>query len=349
MDSIRRELLGGGLGVLGALGLGCAGTRPAEVAPPASPASPPAAPPPGALRPRRELAPLFDAHVGAWLSLHHVLHELGSKKKDPPETWRAPGIDAMQGDDLPPAEASAWRAAIDAYAEGIGGRDPVRDRELQAINAAIAARGSAEALAPVTLPAALASALERAMPIYRARWWARHEASCRALLTAVDPLVVVHGAWLAEALARAYQTTWMAQPPRVDVVAYTNWAGAYSTLQPIHLFVASLDDRHIGTQTLEILFHEASHAMIEKVRADVGREVDARGKDEKSLWHALLFFTTGELVRRREPEHVPYAIKNGLYERRWADYRAAMETHWVPWLDGHTSYESALRDVVAAL
>jgi hypothetical protein len=35
------------------------------------------------------------------------------------------------------------------------------------------------------------------------------------------------------------------------------------------------------------------------------------------LWHEVLFYTSGELVRERIPGYVPFADENGLWTRVW--------------------------------
>ena len=37
----------------------------------------------------------------------------------------------------------------------------------------------------------------------------------------------------------------------------------------------------------------------------------------RDVWHAILFYTTGEMVRRQLKGYVPYATKNNRYERGW--------------------------------
>ena len=64
------------------------------------------------------------------------------------------------------------------------------------------------------------------------------------------------------------------------------------------------------------------------------------------LSHALIFYTAGEATRRAIPEHVPYAKKNGVWARGREPLRQAVEAAWQPWLDGKTSRDAAIRDLV---
>ncbi len=84
----------------------------------------------------------------------------------------------------------------------------------------------------------------------------------------------------------------------MDVAAYANLAGAYTTLDPLRVTIASLDSRNQDAEALEVLFHEASHGIAEPVQDAIIRECRQRDKAiPRDLWHALIFYTTGEVLR----------------------------------------------------
>lgn len=101
-----------------------------------------------------------------------------------------------------------------------------------------------------------------------------------------------------------------------------------------------------------MVFHEASHALVAEIEAGLLRAAAAVEKPvPPRLWHALLFFTTGELVARRLPGYVPYAVANGLYARspEMASFERAMRAEWLPYLDGKIDFDAALAAVLRAL
>jgi hypothetical protein len=67
-----------------------------------------------------------------------------------------------------------------------------------------------------------------------------------------------------------------------------------------------------------------------------------------NLWHTLLLFTPGEIAKRElgqtgEVDYVRYPFcKLQLTPAE----QAALERDWYPYLDGKTSFESALHDLV---
>src|SRR5208282_4796382 len=94
------------------------------------------------------------------------------------------------------------------------------------------------------------------------------------------------------------QTKWPKEKIRVDVSAYANSAGASTTLDPLRVIISSTDPRNQGDEAFEVLFHEASHGIAEPVQSAIIRECRQRDKAiPRDLWHALIFYTTGEVIR----------------------------------------------------
>lgn len=299
----------------------------------------------------QEHLPVFAFHSNLWLNLHHFLYHQARARSAPP--------------DLP----RAWQDALDYYARELAGRDLLFNSDMVNIkNRLVELEGCAELSGRsgpqcvLGLRPELAEALERAAPLYRERWWAEHDRQNRAWVGAMSPLVEQLGGVLAEQLAQAYRQDWPAGRIRVDVAYYANGAGAYTTLHPVHILVGSSAEANQGPAGLEILFHEASHALAEGVREGIARECRARNKPiPRDLWHALLFYTTGEVVRRAfggaggaaslpDPsEYTPYAFRQGLYRRGWEKYLKVLERHWQPYLEGRSDFDDALARVVAEL
>jgi len=187
------------------------------------------------------------------------------------------------------------------------------------------------------LPAKLTQVLEAAAPVYRAHLWPEHDRANRRWIMRVAPLVREQGVGLSERLADVYQTRWPREKIRVDLAGYANWSGAYTTADPLRVTISSLDSRNQGAAALEVLFHEGSHGIAEPVQAAIIRECRQRDKAiPRDLWHALVFYTTGEVLRPVLGSsgaaagdqdgtvpgggYTPYALREGLYQRGWNDY-----------------------------
>ena len=106
------------------------------------------------------------------------------------------------------------------------------------------------------IPVELRSILLTAAPIYKKHWWKTHDAQDQVWIAQLNPLVKEHGAKICNDLVRIYEEPWPQHPVRVDAVAYANWAGAYTTLEPTRPTISTTDATNQGT---------ASHGMINKV------------------------------------------------------------------------------------
>ena len=143
----------------------------------------------------------------------------------------------------------------------------------------------------------------------------------------------------------------------VAFLVYANWAGAYTTISPTRPTISTTDPANQGTAALEIVFHETSHGMMEKVMnamqaAEKAFNSQRTGKvfHAGSLWHAVLFYTAGQLVAEQVHGYTPYADKNGLWVRAWPDpNRKLIEQDWKPHMNGSVSLQQSLAKLVSDL
>ena len=207
------------------------------------------------------------------------------------------------------------------------------------------------------LPGNIGIILEAAAPIYRAHWWADHDRTNRRWVVRVSPLVREQGVGLSQRLADIYQSKWPKDKIRVEVCAFANSAGAYTTLDPLRVTIASIDPRNQGPEALEVLFHEASHDIARPVEDAISRECRQRDKPiPRDLWHALIFFTTSRSPPPRHPGRkgksrrrmmsppqphsastVPPGLREKLTQRGWEEYSRLLVIYWQPYLDGKSS------------
>ena len=116
-----------------------------------------------------------------------------------------------------------------------------------------------------------------------------------------------------------------------------------------------------------MLFHEGSHGIAEPVQAAIVRECKQRDKPiPRDLWHALVLYTTGEVIRpllasTAAPAEnrnggggtVPPSSTNTLRERfaqrGWKEYLELLERFWQPYLEGRSSFDDAIARMVSSL
>lgn len=282
----------------------------------------------------------FRFQSGFWINLHHFLYW---QAFDSAADKSAASMSSAR------AQTEAWNRALDYYQTAFAGKDLLQ-RDMAVIKNALSDAGGAASLKGAGLDADLTVVLEAAAPVYRSRW-REHDLRNRAWIRRLRPLLAEHERVLKERLASAYATAWPDRAIRADVVFHANWAGAYTTLYPTRITIASNGPDESAEESLEILFHEASHALIGKIREAISGQARSIGRllPRKTLWHAVLFYTTGEIVRRRIPGYTPYALRHGLWERAWPEHLDVLEAAWRPYLDGGRELDAAIRELVAGL
>src|SRR5579863_2398396 len=320
--------------------------------------------------------PVFEMHSGFWVNLHHFLYLQARLLKGNSPSSEA-GRGAAQPDELPvslidfpEADIHAWQDAVTFYTKDLAGRDLLLNGDMEIINNQLSAMETCPDLEGKTTPLCksglrqdLVEALERAAPVYRAHWWTQQDRANREWIAQVAPMIQKMGVELSGQLADVYQRPWPSQRLRVDVVWYGGPFGAYTTLDPIHVTISSHDPRNRGVYGFEVLFHEASHALAGAVTAAIAHEFRERDKPiPRDFWHALLFYTTGEIVRRDveygsmtftaeqsgvPSQYLPYAARFGLYSGSWEHFRGLLDLYWLPYLDGRLSFETAIARIAA--
>jgi len=290
-----------------------------------------------------------------WVNLHHFLYVTARARRgrdaDRPAVTQALADTAGVGA-LDAARRRDWDEALEYYGRAVAERDILFDSALVLVNVRLSRVGAGASPREAALDADHLRMLERAAPAYRAVWWARHDSSNRQWIAGVAPMLAQHGDSAARWEARAFGVRWSDAPVPVDVSAYANWAGAYTTEDPDHITISSLNADNQGTAAFEMLFHEVLHtmdgALLERFRAA------ARAQEKRPLrnpTHPFIFYTAGEITRRLYPGHVPYAEAGGLWTRSrdFGPMRPLLQRHWQPWLDGSISLDEALRRIAAEL
>jgi hypothetical protein len=328
--------------------------------------------------------PVFEFHSSFWVNLHHFLyHEARAReaarssvvatdsKSTRPVLKKDPSAVAA----LTQAEQLAWDGAIAYYIANYVHKDLLVNIDLILLKNQL---GDFEDCAELTgkkarfcnagLPGNVGTILEAAAPVYRAHWWADQDRANRRWVARVAPLVREQGVGLSERLADIYQAKWPKEMIRVDVSAYANAYGAYTTLDPLRVTISSTDPNNQGPEALEVLFHEASHDIARPVENAIERECRQRDKPiPRDLWHALVFYTTGEVLspvlngteRSVDDEviipkthmntPIPSDLREKITQRGWEDYLHLLTIYWQPYLDGRVTFEDAVAHVVSAL
>src|SRR6266478_1935718 len=295
--------------------------------------------------------PVFELHSGFWINLHHALyHEArlrtspaGSADKSGKTSGPTLNTTPEARPSLSPAEKRIWDDAVAYYVANYAAKDLLFSTELIQLKDQLGdfedcdeLSGRNRRFCDAGLTAKLTQVLEAAAPVYRAHQWPEHDRANRR--------------WIM----------------RVAVTGYADKSGAYTTADPLRVTISSLYPRNQGAAALEVLFHEGSHGIAEPVQAAIIRECRQRDKAiPRDLWHALVFYTTGEVIRpvlgssratagdqddgSVPGGYTPYAVREGLYQRGWNEYFKLLQKFWQPYLDGRASFDDAIARMVSSL
>ncbi|MGB2627425.1 MAG: hypothetical protein WAK20_11605 [Candidatus Acidiferrum sp.] len=331
--------------------------------------------------------PVFEFHSGFWVNLHHFLYQEARAKSAAKDALAAspaasaPILKQSPGSTvtLNPTEQKIWDNAVEYYRENHSMKDLQINIDLILLKDQLGdfedcdeLTGKKKSTCDAGLPGKEGAVLESVAPIYRAHWWADHNRANRRWVARVAPLVREQGVGLSQRLAEIYQSKWPKDKIRVDVCAYANAAGAYTTLDPLRVTISSLDPRNQGSEALEVLFHESSHGLALPVQNAIARECRQRDKPiPRNLWHALIYYTTTEVLRpilqganseaftpalksqgntgQKPGRPIPDELRENLSQRGWEDYLHLLTTFWQPYLDGRVTFEDAIAHMVSAL
>ena len=190
-----------------------------------------------------------------------------------------------------------------------------------------------------------------ATPAYEACRWATRDAENRSWIAEVVAQLTVHEEAIALKLAKLYEKPLDGLPIRVDVMETVNWSGATTImLDPDggHIQISTLDH---GPVALELVFHEASHTLMGR-RAPIRNALAAAAEELEielpgDLWHAVLFYTTGDVVRgvletAGESEYTPMLFAQDIF----GSHHEAMKSGWTAYLDGERTLEEAAEDLI---
>ncbi len=291
-------------------------------------------------------------------NLNDALIAAGVARKDgKPELFHAGDEVACFGK-LPPSVRAAWEGAVNYYKEIISPASWI-DRQQYLIRVHLAGFDeelkAAEDRQFVDIARSFRAA---ATPAYKMCRWAAQDEKNRRWIEELKPRLATDEQKIASRLEKLYQKRWEGLPIPVDVVETVDWSGANSILRyPAggHLLISG--PSYQGPAALEVVFHEASHllmgrdAPLRQALDNAAKAVDFRLPGE--LWHVVLFYTTGEAVRRilddgGKPGYTPMVY--GIFDRGvWIGYRKALESTWRPYIDGEQALPEAAARLIEAL
>lgn len=279
-----------------------------------------------------------------------------ARKSGKPELFHS-GAEVSCFGELPPSARAGWDGAVDYYTKIISPADWL-DRQQYLLRVELAGFDEELKDAGARQFVEIARSFRgAATPAYKACRWAAQDEKNRRWIEELKVRLATDEQKVAPRLEQLYGKRWNGLPILVDVVETVNWSGANSIFRrPAggHLLISN---SYQGPAALEIVFHEASHLLMDRndplrqALDSAASTVDFRLPGD--LWHVVLFYTTGETVRRilddgGKPGYTPMVY--GIFDTgTWASYRKALESAWRPYVNGERDLPEAAAGLIEEL
>ena len=286
---------------------------------------------------------IFYFHSSAWVNLHHYLYN---------EAFRSEKASQLMSG-LDKSEKAQLARAIQFYQDYFKGRDLLFDDGLTNINTELSRVENQENINSSKIPEDLRKILQSFMPVYKCHLWQQQDRENQIWAENTKSLLRKYGIATQRDLEKVLDRKFSDGPYRFDIVHESNWSGAY-TYSPPHTVISSGRPSYSNLSALEMVFHESLHAgPFDKVQSVIDQEFSKiHATDSDQLWHAILFFTAGEIVRKRFADdgiaYEPYAYKNGLFasDRKWGKCEPLLRKYWLPYLQGQGDMRSSISEFV---
>jgi hypothetical protein len=302
--------------------------------------------------------PHFALYSDFSFNLHDALLAAGTARRAGQSERFAVEPDATCFNGLPEPQRAAWNHAVDYYAEIIAtGQFFDRAQMLPRLDLLWRTDdwASGDERTFITIVRSFRSA---AAPAYERCRWAAQDARNRRWIEMVQAVLARHEDTVTRRLVALYGIDWPALPIPIDVVETVSWAGGdtiYTRPPPGHVWVSSARAAYqTPSAALEIVLHEASHLLAgdrTPLRAALASTPEGAGRPvPPDLWHAVLFYMTGEAVRRvladaGEESYTPLIYTLDIF----GPLRDPIATTWARYLDAERTMAEAAADLRSAL
>jgi len=317
--------------------------------------------PPRASSPSREppAAP-FRFHVDFWANLNQVLlHEALVPRPGFAGPKSLGGQHVVRADALSAEETARWQASLAYYDAHFTTRN-LFDHFIESMPALLGVGPwpSQRPAATSALDEEWRRSLVDAAPVYQAHFWTDDERTDRAYVERMQPLVLAHAEWFEKRLVAVYGMPLPATPIDVEITPVVPPYGGFTQGEPPYdgpnaalITLSSRDPSYAGDTGVEMLFHEVSHLIVGRVEKALDEAAKRQGtKLPPRLWHDVIFYTAGHVAQERlGAAYIPFAERPSARLFSADDPRLiVLRRAWQPYLDGHTTMESAIDAIAAA-
>ena len=146
--------------------------------------------------------------------------------------------------------------------------------------------------------------LNKVSPLYREYFWDIHKSHNYSILNEHIATIDEIEEEVIEKMERLSLNQWPdSTKVRVDLTAYANWAGAYTTSIPkMNIIVSTLDPSKVTSSFVETVLHEGSHLLYLFDASPIRDKIYFRSEElnvqfPRNLWHASMFYLCGRATQ----------------------------------------------------
>ncbi|MBX2873302.1 MAG: hypothetical protein KTR30_14420 [Saprospiraceae bacterium] len=292
----------------------------------------------------------FEFYINKWLNQHHFLFQTAKAlAKDSTATiehfphWQK----------LSPQEQELTRELMTYYQENWIDKSLLFNGGLYKIKRTISYWQDKRKSLDYEAHPELAQYWTEFAPIYERLFWSVHRARNEEVVQHNLARIRAYETQAAARLSQLSQEPWPTSKIRIDVTYLADWAGAYTTTDPVHVVVST---KKVGPEGdwVETIFHESSHKLISSRRGKVSELIQALAKEEeleipRQLWHGVLFYFAGAVIKDLL---VADGVDYELYmfrENVFGAYHEALTKSLDPYLAGDRNLEMALQELLISL
>lgn len=292
----------------------------------------------------------FDFHNNFWLNMHHMWFQKASQARD--TIWQN-SFDESFISKLKESEKKALENTMGYYRDNLVGNSLLFNGVLYRLKRTLINFGPEDEVMGEELPAEVFEALNSTSSIYKKYFWKDHKSQNQLILQKNLELIEEFESAAVKRISNLAQQPWPEGKVRVDISYYSNWAGAYTTINPeVHVVITSQDEGPVN-DWLELLFHEPSHAVISNNEYKVA-EIIAQVSDElglevpRNLWHSLLFYFSGvtiqDLLEEKGIDYELYMVRNQVFDR----HHKVIFEYMPEYVKGKATLEKALENLITS-
>jgi len=310
-------------------------------------------------RPSDHTTDYFEFHNSFWINLHHFLYQkadggqLGKLRED---GFEFPDIGEENTlNQLSFQEREILDDAILYYRDSLVTKDLRRD--LNGLSIWFQGHEGVARIKDTTYGQKFTETINRFAPVYQKRLWKMHGShNLHVLAKNFETIDAIEE----EVLLKMEKLSMNKWPDsikvRVDITAYGNWAGAYTTSRPHMNIILSTMDPLMGTTYFqETVLHEGSHLLYLFGKSPIRDMFYNQSEDmgiefPRNLWHASMFYLCGRatqdaLIKRNVQHPMNMEVKHIFSGYNSMVFKAINESYYRGEINADTMVERLLEQL----